>query len=188
MATHKEAFAYAGKADSLDPSSLLNLTYLGVIYVGAGNAEKLLMLGRRLLDLEPNFYGGHMWTGAGLKIQKRYKEAIAEFDLAMKLNPDYLNLSFLGVCYGAMGEKTKALETIAKMKKMKGADIVGNCFIGNVYAAAGELDIAFRYYDKAVENRESQILWAKPSFRDIQMDLKDPRVLRLFEKMGQPYL
>ncbi len=71
---------------------------------------------------------------------------------------------------------------------MEAADIAGNCFIGNVYGAIGEWDTAFEYCDKAVENRESQILWIKLYFRDMQMDMNDLRVLRLFENMGQPYL
>jgi adenylate cyclase len=183
-----EAIEHANKADSLDPFSLLNLYYIGVIYWGIGDPEKLLAIGKKLVDMEPNFPMGHAYVGVVNLVLKNYKEAIPQLELAVKLNPDLQNISFLGRCYGMMGEKMKAREIIEKMKKIEGADFVGNTLIGLVYGSIGEWDTAFQYFDKAIENRENRILWVKFDFRDVQMDMKDPRVLRLFEKMGQPYL
>jgi len=118
---------------------------------------------------------------------KRYEEALPRLEKAVTLNPDLLNLSILGIYYGLMGDKVKAREIIEQMKKIDAADIAGNSYIGEVYGFIGEWDIAFKYFDKAVENQEPNILWIKFTFRYAQMDMKDPRVLRLFEKMGQPY-
>jgi tetratricopeptide (TPR) repeat protein len=119
---------------------------------------------------------------------KRYEDAIPGFEMAVNLNPDLQNLSSLGVCYGMMGGKLKALEIIEKMKKIEGAEIVGNGMIGKVYGAIEEWDTAFQYFDKAIVNHESYILWLKYFLRDAYFDMKDPRALRLLEKMGQPYL
>ena len=74
------------------------------------------------------------------------------------------------------------------MKQNEGADFVVNSSIGVVYGFIGESDTAFQYFDKAIENRETNMLWVKFNLRGMQMDMNDPRVLRLFEKMGQPYL
>ncbi len=182
-----EAIDHAIKAERLDPFSLLNLAYIGTIYMASNDAEKLLVLGKRIIDLEPNFPRGHMWAALAYTYLKRYEEAIPEIEMAVKINPDLYNLAGLGRSYGTMGEKTKAFEIIEKMKKIEGAKIVGNAYIGSVYGFIGEWDTAFQYYDKAIENHESFILWLKYFLRDANLDMRDPRVLRLLEKMGQPY-
>jgi hypothetical protein len=83
-----------------------------------------------------------------------------------------------------MGETTKAEEVIEQMKRIEGTEIMGNCLIGNVYTAIGELDMAFHYYDKAIDNHDGNVLWAKywllPKFRN------DPRTKILCEKLGVP--
>ena len=188
LGRNKEAIEHAIKAESLDPFSLLNLWYISAIYWAVGDFEKVLALGKRLIDLEPNYFGGHFWNGNGYMCLRRYEEAIPEIEMAVKLYPDLQHLTNLGICYGMKGEKMKALEIIEKMKKIEGADIAGNTGIGRVYGAIREWDSAFQYFDKAIENHEIRILWIKFDLKDfMQMDMKDPRVLRMFEKMGQPY-
>ena len=180
----EEALEYASKAESLDPFSLLNLMFTSVIYTTVGDVEKLLATGNRMLEMAPNFYGGHLWVGAAYALSNRYEEGIPELEMAVKLNPDLLNLSVLGMFYGHMGEKMKALEIIEKMKKIERADIAGNTFLGNVYGSIGEFDTAFEYYDKAFEYQDNNVLWVKTHFRFFNMDMKDPRVVRLLKKIG----
>jgi adenylate cyclase len=187
LGNNKEAIEHASIADRLDPFSLLNLTYIGIIYWAVGDPDKQLAIGKRLVDMAPNFPSGHLRVGSSNWLFKKYEEAITEMELAVKLNPDLNNLSALGSTYGLMGKKMKAREVIEKMKKIEGADIVGNTYTGGVYGAIDEWDTAFQYYDKAIENRENRILWVKFDLKYLQIDMKDPRVLRLFEKMGQPY-
>ena len=46
----------------------------------AGGYEKVLEYGRRLVELEPNFYGVHIHVGLGLMNLKRYEEVVPEFE------------------------------------------------------------------------------------------------------------
>lgn len=185
LGSTKQAIEHALKAQSLDPFSLLNLVYIGSIYWTVRDPEKVLAIGKRLMDMEPNFPAGHTYIGVYNQLLKRYGEAIPEFEMAVKLNPDLSNLGDLCVIYGVMGEKMKAREIIEKMRKIDGADIGGNTQLGRVYGGIGEWDTAFQYFDKAVENHESRVLWIKSDFQDLQMDMKDPRALRLLDKIGQ---
>jgi hypothetical protein len=73
------------------------------------------------------------------------------------------------------------------MKKIEGSDIMGNYLIGCVYGNIGEWDTAFRYFDQAIENHEHHMNFIKFYLRDVQMDMKDPRVMQLFERLGQDY-
>ena len=186
LGNNKEALDYAIKAESLDPFSLMNLWYTSPIYWAVGDVEKLIATGKKMVEMEPNFPGGHFWIGNAYSFSKRYEEAILCCELAIKLNPDLTNLFGLVATYGQMGEKMKALEIIEKMKKTEGADIAGNAWLGNAYGSIGEWDTAFAFYDKAVENQDSQVNWAIIMLRYFNMDMKDPRVVRLLEKIGQP--
>ncbi len=187
LGKNQEAIEHAIKAESLDPFSLLNLYYIGVPYWGVGDFEKILALGKRLIDLEPYFPGGHFWFGIGFYLSKRYEEAIPPSEMAVKLYPDLANLSYLGTCYGMMGNKMKAMEIIEQMNKIDGSAITGNLLIGNVYGSIGEWDTAFRYFDQAIENHDFHMNFIKFYLRDAQMDMKDPRVVRLFERLDLPY-
>jgi adenylate cyclase len=187
LGNNQKAIEHAIKAENLDPFSLLNLMYITLIYWMVGDFEKILVLGKRLIDHEPYFPGGYNWVGVGNMLSKRYEDAMLACEMAVKLYPDLNHLSLLGISYGFMGNKMKAIEIIEQIKKIKGADITGNIYIGKVYGAIGEWDTAFQYVDKAVEHQELSMVFIKYNFRDLQMDLNDPRVLRLFEKMGQPY-
>ena len=80
----------------------------------------------------------------------------------------------------------KALEIIEIMKKIEGADIAGNTYLGFLNGSIGEWDTAFVYFDKAVENQEHLVNWIKSVLiRDFNLDMKDPRVVRLLKKIGQ---
>jgi len=187
LGKNQEAIEHAIKAESLDPFSLLNLYYLGVPYWGVGDFEKNLALGKRLIDLEPYFPGGYFWVGHSYLFSKRYEDAIPALEMAVKLYPDLQNLSALGGCYGLMGNKMKAMEIIEQMKKIEGSDITGNLLIGWVYGSIGEWDTAFRYFDQAIENHDFRMNFLKFYLLEIQMDMKDPRAMQLFERLDLPY-
>jgi len=187
LGRNEEALDYGSKAESLDPFSLLNLWYISVIYWVFCDVEKHLVTGNRMVEMAPNHPIGHMSLGIAYLPSKRYEEAIPELEMAIKLYPDLMNLGCLGMTYGMMGEKMKALEIIEKMKKIDGADIAGNTWLGNVYGNIGEWDTAFAHYDLAVENQDNNVLWIKSFLRNSNLDMKDPRFVRLLKKIGLPY-
>jgi adenylate cyclase len=182
----KKAMDHANIADSLDPFSLMNLLFLGAIHFATGDHENFLVYGKRLIDMEPNFFGGHIWVGLYYQQLKKYEEAIAEFELTVTLSYGSYTLSNLGCAYGRMGDKLKALEIIEKMKKIEGVDVGGQSHLGNVYASIGEFDIAFQHYDKAMNGHEGFMLWVKYAFRDVREFMEDPRAKGLFERLGMP--
>ena len=153
----------------------------------AGDYETTIANGRRILELEPNMFSGHMWIGIGLLGLKKYDQAIRSLKTMVTLNPGPYALSLLGMAYGLIGDKGKAKEII---EKLEGYDVVktaGNFFIGNVYASIGMSDAAFHYYDRALEYREGPLLWIQYYIFRNKPDLaKDPRAKQLTDKIGLP--
>ena len=86
LGNYTEAIKHASIAFNLDPCSLLIIFHIAAVYWMAGDYEKELEYGRRLVELEPNFYGGHYLVGRGLMGLKRYEEAVPELEIAVHQN------------------------------------------------------------------------------------------------------
>ena len=186
LGNYAEAIQHASIAYSLDPFSLMINFNVAVAYVSVGDYEKELECGRRLIELEPNFYGGHFHVGFALMHFKRYEEALSEIEMAVQQNYGYFSLHYLGLIYGYMGEKVKAMEVIEKMKNLVTAQGVGNCDFGAVYMALGEFDEAFQYFEKALEKHEGRMLFLKYEILHFPEFEQDPRTRQLFKKIGLP--
>ena len=74
---------------------------------------------------------------------------------------------------------------IEKMKNI-GTGQGGNYLFGNVYASIGELDASFSFFDKAIEGRESFMLYIKMFLANVPKFWEDPRAKLLMEKIGLP--
>jgi adenylate cyclase len=184
LGKYTEAREHAKIADGLDPFSLMNLWFIGAIYWATEDYEKVLAYGKRLVDLEPYFFGGHMWFGSFYMVTGKMAEGITEFELGVTFSPDILNLNNLARAYGMAGEKMKARAVIERMGKIEGAEIAGNNYFGSAYASIGELDTAFAYFDKAMDGHEGNMFYIKYLIREVPEFMEDPRAKTLFKRLG----
>ena len=184
---NEEAIKHALIAENLDPLSILNLWYLTAVVWVTGDYDTVLANGQKLIELEPNFFSGHMWLGVGYLESGNYPGAISEMKLGSKLAPGVFMLGNLGMAYGMAGDTLKAKEVINQIKAIdNGSDFIGNYDIGKVYVSMEEFDTAFYHLNKAVENREGQVLWAK-FWNDDPKFYEDPRYTELLNKMNVIY-
>lgn len=187
LGDYEEATKHASIAYILDPYSLLNIFNVAVVYWMTGDGEKELEYGRRLVELEPNFYGGHLHVAGGLQLLKRYDEAVSEAEMALHQNYDSFSLRVLGQLYGNLGDKVKAREVIKKMKNLKSSQSISNYDIGVVCMSVGEFDSAFQYFEKALKIHEGKLIYIKANMQYFPEFIKDPRTKKLLEKIGMPY-
>jgi serine/threonine-protein kinase len=187
LGNHIEAVKHASIVYSLDPFSLYNNFNVAVVFMMAGDYEKELEYGRRLIELEPNYFGGHIHAGLGLMLLNRYKEAVPELEIAVHQNYGSFSLHYLGFIYGLIGEKVKAQEVLEKMGKLVTTQWVGNSDFGEVYMALGEFDLAFKYFEKAIEIHEGRMFFLKYTLRFFPEFEHHPRTKQLLEKIGLPY-
>jgi len=183
---YMSAIKFATSAIGLDPFSLMNNFHLGSIFWMAGEHEKGIEQGKKLIELEPRFWGGHCVVGANLLALKRFSEAMPELELAVKRNYSVFNLYYWGVGLALTGEKEKAREVLEKMEILRSTHSMGNFEIGFVYAALGESDTAFSYFEKAVSNHEGNVLFFKYNIKYHTQLEHDPRTKRLMQKIGLP--
>ena len=163
----------------LEPFSLINNFYASYVYWAAGNFEKAVAQGRRLVALEPAFWGGHSIVGLNLITLKKYEEALEELEIALRLNYSGLTLSACGVLYGLTGAHEKAIAILEEMKAINQQNPVANYDMGIVPACMGDLDTACTYFDIAMEMHEAPMLFFKYIARDWLPDFEnDPRYSR----------
>ena len=183
---YKKAMEHAVIAESLDPYSLMNLWYVGVVIWMIGDFEKFLAKAKRLIDLEPHFFGGHMWAGLANILLGNHKQGIYHMELTVQLNPGIMGLWVLGQSYGMGGDKLKAREVLEKMITYEGIEFHKG-YVGQVYASIGELDEAFSYFDKATDQKENDMLFIRWHLRDFKLLKEDPRTEKLLKRIGMPY-
>jgi serine/threonine-protein kinase len=184
---YTEAIKHASIAYNLDPFSLYINFQVAVVFWMAGDYEKEVEYGRRLVELEPNFYGGHILVGSGLMYLKRYEEAVPELEIAVYQNYSAFPLFMMGLIYGVMEEKVKARGVLEKMRKLVSTQRAGNFDMGIVNMAMGEFDEAFQYFEKVIEKHEGFMIHLKNYIRLFPEFEKDPRTMELLEKIGLPY-
>ena len=66
----------------------------------------------RLIDLNSDFLGGHLFAGMAYLQLGKYKEALKKYEMAVSLKNGPYSISSLGVLYAIMGDTIKAREAI----------------------------------------------------------------------------
>ncbi len=180
------ALAYAGLAycymelsmDSLlPPEQCVPQMYFSQQY-GKG-----MEMGKRLIQMEPAFFGGHYIVGSVLMFEKRYDEAKPLLEMAVSLYPIFMPLRTLATLYWKMGKEASCRELIAEMEVLGKTTTISNRDMGVIYTVMGEFDVAASYFEKGIEKREGMMLFAKYDIMMIDETLYVPQIEQVIEKV-----
>lgn len=163
----EEAMEHVKIAESLDPISILNIFYATIVTALCNDPETVLHNGKKIIELVPELFSGHLWAGYGYVCQGMFDEGIAELEISASLNPGTWTLSNLGMAYGVSGDTLMANKIIDKIKAEKGYERFANTHLGNVYLSIGDMDNFVKYYDRALEYHEGQLLFSEKILRNI---------------------
>ena len=180
---YAEACEHALIAYNLDPFSLMNNWFVGWAYYYSRQFEKAMEIGRRLIELEPAFFGGHFMVGTILVSEKKFTEAAPELELAVKLNYSFMTLTNLGGLAGMMKDEARAREIIIEMEVLGKTQTFSNYAIGMVYTYLGEYDRAVMFFEKAIENREGFMILARDGILLMDKNHYHPKIEAVLKKM-----
>ena len=91
-------------------------------------------------------------SGDELFAQGRISEAVVEYEKALGLKPDEVNvLNSLGVCYGHLGQMDKALEHFERAREYSPEDFMAYYNLGYTLMAQGKLSEAKGHLEKSLE-------------------------------------
>ena len=182
----EEALLEIRSALDLDPLSLPINTGVGhVLYLARRYAEAIEQY-RRTLELDPSFVLAHLWFGRPYLEQGRFAEAIAEVERAVELSGrSTITLAVLAHAYASAGRRGAARRLLRELLTRARTAYVPSYWIGLVYVGLGDAATAFRWLDRALEERSSWLTWAmvEPRFDRLRGDV---RFRRLLARMGLP--
>ncbi len=183
-----EAIAEVQEALALDPLSLAINTGLGhVLYLARRNDEAIAQY-RRTLELDPTFVLAHLWFGRPYLEERRYDEAIAEVRRAVELSQrSTIATAVLAHAYASAGRTGEARALLEELLRRSEREYVPSYWIGLVYVGLNDAEQAFRWFDRAFEERSSWLTWVavEPRFDGLR---RDRRFAQLVRRMGLPQL
>lgn len=160
-----EPIAEGCRALELDPLSLPANLNVGWTYDCAGQINRMGERGRKMIELEPGFFGGYWNLGIEAWTHGGYKQAISELRTALTLGAGPIILSQLGCLYGIVGERDEAQQVLNELHSLCGQENLLAYPIAIVHAGLGENDRAFELLEQAYEQHSAMLLlWPYQGF------------------------
>lgn len=186
MGRADEAMAEVSRALELDPFSLISNLNAGWIYWCIGQYDRMHEQGGKLIEIEPNFFGGYYVTGIELWNRGMTEQAIPWCQTAVTLGGGPLVLAALGSLYGIVGKRDKAQQVLHELQELDALRYVRRIDVALVYAGLGDHDRAIEWLEQAWEEREGNLIFLKHVVALIPGLSDDPRVAGLLRRIGLP--
>ena len=185
----EESIAEEKCALELDPlSQITNANVARMLYTARRYDEATTIL-RKIVELEPNFYPGHIILGMVAVAGGREEEALSEMRRARELAPDSTwALTNLARAYARSGQRQAALATLEELRRVAKQRYVPAYQFAMVHAELGQADTAFQWLDKAVEEPSSIMMMIKvePSFDMLRGDPRFAAVIKRVVPRSRP--
>ncbi|MBI3485104.1 MAG: hypothetical protein HY012_08140, partial [Acidobacteria bacterium] len=133
------------------------------------------------LAVNPDFAPAHTVLGHAYVQKRMFPEASAEYQKVLSLSggtvPAYL--ADLGYLYGVSGKPADAMAVLTKLHDLRRQlPFVGFTTEALVYAGLNHKEMAIAYLEKAGEQNDANLIWARSDPR-WQMISSDPRLSAL---------
>ncbi len=178
-----EGLAELERALELDPLSLIINQNLGAALRQKGEFERAIERFQNVERLDPDFPGTYQELGLVYEDMNAFDDAVRTFQKAIDLSDKGLGIGELGHVYGRMGRTEDARAMLRELETEAQTRFVSPVEFATIHAGLGDLDEAYRWIDRAVEERDATLLWrlVTPGFDEMR---SDPRYPRLLERLG----
>ena len=184
-----EGLAHSREASLLDPLSVGPVHDIGINFMARGDFEQSAASFRRAIEIDPNWTWGYIKLARALALGKKCPEAmaqcaIAEARIAGGAAP--LSRSWLGSTYGICGETVRARQKLDELHALAQKQYVDPVTFAIVHGALGEIDEALGWYEKALEDRTPNMVWASVAPRIYPELIGNPRYEAIVRRMAFP--
>ena len=177
---HDESVEQARRAVELDPLSIQARASLGDAMWWAGDWEGTVTESEKLIEMAPNLAYAYYNLGYGHAMQGHEEEAIEAFQRSVELDPaDPLTRVGLAWAWARAGERDSALAALEDVP----AEASPIKEIAIVYGELGDLDTAYEYLYRAVEEDPGSIGTLRTDHSADPLKA-DPRYPELLARVG----
>lgn len=181
---HELAVARARAARGVNPLSLAANLNLGWQLYQAGRLLEAEIEFDKLLQFDPDFWGGHWGKGHVYRQRKMHAEAITAFSRAADLGGGHtMVLASLGFTYAIAGQRAAALTVVDKLTEIAETTYVSPMDFAVVYAGLGDADAVFEWLDRAYEVKARSMAWLTAK-KELDGFRNDPRYVALVSSVG----
>jgi len=179
----EEAAREIDLALDVDPLSTYYRTSLAIVFVLWRKFDRAIEEGQKLLALDPNAYLAWLAISASSSYQGRLADAIDAQQKAVEVSDGASSmLGWLGLFLGAAGRHADARGILRRLHERARGTYVPATSIAWIHLGLGELDDAFDWLDRAVDERD-QFMMPIRSYGFFDPIRSHPRFLALLRKM-----
>jgi DNA-binding winged helix-turn-helix (wHTH) protein/TolB-like protein/Flp pilus assembly protein TadD len=183
---HQEALAHLQRAVELDPLNLKYNANLGQGYINARQYDRALDQLDKTLQMDPKFFMTYEYLAQLYRATGNYDLWLQSWGKKAALNTNVYRLSSveqLSRAYAAGGYPAAVRRIIQVEKQELPWRYIDPAELGYEYAALGNKDEAFRWLEKACQERSRslQTILIEPSIDALR---SDPRYASLLRRMG----
>ena len=180
-----QAIAEAKRARELNPLSASTAGYEPMFYYLAGEYDSALVLTRKLLQADPDFVGLRSMLVSCYAGQGKYSEAIEEAQKMISLSGGSFGHGALAIAYAYAGRRREA---VVELDLSWRADSLRGTYswpteAAGIYARLGDKDRAFKWLNKAYEDRSEALVWIN-LYPELSGLRSDPRFHDLLRRIG----
>jgi adenylate cyclase len=170
------------QALQLNPLSPQYAQFLASVFLTRKQYDKGMEWCRKVSDLDPNSYAGHVCLGWGYLAMRKPIEAAREFQRGLALAPEPFIMGNLGLAHAMAGDRDQAHKLIDELDQLSTRRFVSQYDSALIYAGLGLNDQALQRLEKAYEERSWGVVWIKVNavFDPLR---SDPRFIALLKKM-----
>ncbi|UCH62611.1 MAG: tetratricopeptide repeat protein [Fidelibacterota bacterium] len=175
----------AERATEIDPLAATTHLMYGWSYFMARKYPQAARVYRKVIELDPEFAYGHLELGWTYFRQRKYIRSFLRARRALKLGDSQILLGTLGYGFGMMKMKKNARKLLTRLTETYGQSWIDPLFVGIIHWGIGEVDQAFEWFLRGIEQRSPNMVHIKHSpFADGMKD--DPRYQDLLHRMNFP--
>ena len=179
-----EAEAEMAKSLELDTSIGSFLTE-SAVYFQLRDFGRLVEASRRGMALNPNEWFEHFYLGAGYEGTGKQVESIAEYQKAVELSgEDQDAIAALAHAYAGVGRRAETQKMLRDLEQKSGTVYVSPYLIATLYAALGDKDTAFKFLEKAYQEKSLDLSWYVKADLRVDSLRGDSRYESLLRRMG----
>jgi serine/threonine-protein kinase len=181
-----ESIAAVDRAIDLDPVSPFAWAQRARRLLDARDYPGAAEAASRALEIEPTHAAALAVMGFSRLMGEDYSAAIAAFEASLAdFGESPVVMANLGYALGRAGRSEEARGVLTELEALAGQRYVSPAYRAFVHLGLGERELALRWLESAVEQRDPASIWLEvDAHYDILRD--EPRFTALVEKVGRP--
>jgi adenylate cyclase len=178
-----EAIAAGQRAVALDPLSPSILDDLATTMVYAKKGAPALEILRKAAELDRTFFFPLTSEGILALQTGNFREAIEKFERSRTLDAPPFTTAYLAYAYGMSGDRTRAMATLAALKKMSPRGEVAPFSLALVHLGLGDRTRTLDYLEQAYAASSELLVWLKID-RIYDPLRSEPRFIALMKRLN----